>query len=117
MTFSKQDRLVLLNVFRPKPGMMEAFIEGQLGGLPRFGHVAGLVRSHLYRAHDDRDAILVSEWESEAAQRVFAETPAFHEHRARLQPLLDGASPGLYTLVYERNAVESPLHPTAASTS
>lgn len=104
MTSSKQDRLVLMNVFRPKPGMMEAFIEGQLEGLPGFGHVPGLIRSHLYRANDDRDAVLVSEWESEAAQRLFAESPAFHEHRARLQPLLDGASPAFYTLAYERNA-------------
>jgi heme-degrading monooxygenase HmoA len=63
-----------------------------------------LIRSHLYRANDDRDAVLVSEWASEAAQRLFAESPAFHAHRARLQPLLDGASPAFYTLAYVRNA-------------
>lgn len=107
MTSSKQGRLVLMNVFRPKSGMMEAFIEEQLKGLPGVGQIPGLIRSHLYPANDDRDAILVSEWDSEAAQRLFAETPAFHEHRARLQSLLDSASPAFYTLAYERSAVES----------
>jgi heme-degrading monooxygenase HmoA len=86
--------------------MMDAFIQGQLAGLPGLGHVPGLIRSHLYRANDDRDAILVSEWESEAAQRSFAETPAFHEHRAMLQTMIESASPAFYTLAYERNAVE-----------
>lgn len=107
MTSSKQGRLVQFNVFSPKPGMMEAFIERQLKGLPGFGRVQGLITSRLYRANDDRDAVLVSEWESEAAQRLFTETPAFHEHRKNLQPLLDSASPAFYRLVYERDAVEA----------
>lgn len=98
---------VQINVFRPKPGQMDAFIETQLRRLPVLGAVPGLLASRLYRANDERDAVLVSTWEDEAAQSSFLHTSAFQEQRSALRPLLDSASPGSYTLVYARGDTDA----------
>lgn len=105
-TTPTRGRLVQFNVFRPKPGMMDAFFQRQIKGLAGLGQIDGLISSRLYRANDDSDAILVSEWESEGAQHRFTETPGFHAHRQSLQPLLESASPAFYTLTYERGATK-----------
>ena len=102
MTAARLGQLVQINVFKTKTGMMDEFIQMQLKRLPQLGSVQGLLASRLYRANDDRDAILVSTWENEKAQSLFRESPAFHEQRAVLQPFLDSANPALYTLVHLR---------------
>jgi quinol monooxygenase YgiN len=115
MTTQTRGPVALINVFTPKPGMMDAFIAAQLDGLPALGQIAGSLSSRLYRAADDRNAILIGFFEDEDAQRRFAESAAFQAHRQRLLPLLEGASPGFYTLVYARGA--NPSHVGAPETA
>lgn len=88
-----------INVFTPKPGMMETFIQTQLAGLPSLGDIPGSKGSRLYRAQDDKAAILIAFFESKEAHARFSESPAFLQHRQNLLPLLEGTSPGYYTLV------------------
>ena len=102
--------LAHINIFTPKPGLMEEFIALQLKGLPALS-VPGSRGSRLYRAKDDRQAILIAYFENEAAHRRFMETPAFHQHRERLLPLLENTTPGYFTLAYSRDSAigEEPL--------
>jgi quinol monooxygenase YgiN len=107
MTTQAQPRLAHINIFTPKPGMMEQFIVAQLEGIPALGEIPGSLGSWFYRANDDQHAILIGIFESEASHRRFMETPAFQQHRERLRPLLDGAAPGYYTLVYSRDGASA----------
>jgi quinol monooxygenase YgiN len=105
MTTPQKPQLVHINIFTPKPGMMDEFIAAQLEGLPALGDTSGSFGSRLYRAGDDSNAILVALFEDEEAHRRFMETEAFHRHRDRLRPLLESTTPAYYTLVYVRDSV------------
>ncbi|HEY4081177.1 MAG TPA: antibiotic biosynthesis monooxygenase family protein [Burkholderiaceae bacterium] len=94
-----QHEFAHINIFTPKPGMMEAFIQTQIEGLPGLGDVPGLKGSRLYRASDDKAAIQLAFFESEEAHARFRASPAFLQHRDKLLPLLEGTSPGYYQLV------------------
>src|SRR5258708_12616027 len=81
-------QLAHINIFTPKPGMMDDFINAQLQGLPTFGEIPGSRGSLFYRAKDDSHVILISLFEDEAAHRRFMDTPALHHHpHPLLQPL------------------------------
>ena len=92
-----------INVFTPRPGLMEDFVIAHLEGLPGFGDVPGSRGSRLYRANDDRNLILISFFENEAAHTRFTETPAFQQHRTRLRPFLEGTAPNYYTLIHSED--------------
>jgi heme-degrading monooxygenase HmoA len=102
MPTQKPGQLAHINIFTPKPGRMDDFINAQLQGLPTLGDIPGSQGSLFYRANDDSHAILIALFEDEASHRRFMETPAFHRHRERLMPLLEGTRPGFYTLTYSR---------------
>jgi heme-degrading monooxygenase HmoA len=106
MTTTTQGQLAHINIFTPRPGMIDEFVATQLKGLPALGDIPGLLGSRLYRATDDRNLIAVALFESEEAHRRFMETPAFKQHRQHLLPLLEGTSPGYYTLIYARDNVQ-----------
>ncbi|HET7086053.1 MAG TPA: antibiotic biosynthesis monooxygenase family protein [Rhizomicrobium sp.] len=105
--------LAHINIFTPKPGLMEEFIAVQLKGLPALT-VPGSQGSRLYRAKDDKRAILIAFFEDEAAHRKFLETPAFQRHRERLLPLLENATPGYFTLAYSRDSAPEEMELSAA---
>ena len=91
-----------INIFTPKPGLLDEFIKAQLAGAARLGDVPGLTESRLYRAEDGLRAILVARLESAEAHRDFQNSEAFKEQRTRLLPLLAEAQPGFYRLIHER---------------
>ena len=98
--------LVAINVFTPKPGQLDAFIEAQAGGLRRMaGRIPGLRGGRLYRAADGSRAILLSVFESQAAFNQWIGSPEFAEHRDRITPFIEKAEPGRYELVYESGSV------------
>jgi quinol monooxygenase YgiN len=103
MPTQKPGQLAHINIFTPKPGMMDEFINAQLQGLPTLGDIPGSRGSLFYRARDDSHAILIGLFEDEASHRRFMETQAFQRHRERLMPLLEGTRPGFYTLTYFRD--------------
>ena len=100
--------LAHINIFTPKPGLMDEFIAVQRQVLPTLA-VPGLRGSQLYRAKDDQRAILVAFFEDEAAHRRFMESPDFQRHRERLLPLLENTTPGYFTLVYSRDSAPQEL--------
>lgn len=117
MTKLKPSQLAHINVFTPKPGLMDEFMAVQLRGLPALGEVAGSRGSWLFRACDDRDAVLVALFDEEASHQRFMQTPAFKEHRERLLPLLKSTGPAYYTLAYVGRGAEAPAAPAEAEAS
>ena len=106
MASQQADRLIQMNVFKPKRGRAGDFVAMQLDRLPRFGDVQGLLASRMYRAIDDSQVILVSEWDHEPSVRRFVESADFQVHRSRVRLLLESANPNFYTLVYERRGAQ-----------
>jgi heme-degrading monooxygenase HmoA len=101
-----QAPLVVINVFTPKPGQLDAFVEAQAGGLRRMaGHIPGLRGGRLYRAADGSRAILVSVFESEAQLSQWLGSPDFAAHRERITPLIEKSEAGRYELVYESGSI------------
>ncbi len=100
MTTSQKRPLIQINIFTPKPGMMDAFVAAQLQGLPSLGNAPGARGSQWYRANDDRNVVAVAYFDDEDALRRFTETAAFAKHRQRLLPLIEGTAPAFYTLIY-----------------
>lgn len=103
---STETPLVVVNVFTPKPGRMDAFVEAQAGGLRRLaGRIPGLRGGRLYRAADGSRAILLSVFESEAQLSQWIGSGEFAAHRERILPFIDKSEAGRYELVYESGSV------------
>lgn len=102
------EAVVTVNVFTPKPGKLDEFIEVQRTGLRRLiGDTppAGWRGGRLYRGKDGKTAVLVSVFDSEELQKRFMERSDFIEHRQRLAALVDRAEPRQYQLVHEAGQI------------
>ena len=99
----QKGQLAHINVFTPKPGMLDEFIATQLDGASTLGEIPGFRGSRLYRATDGSHAIQIAYFDDEGAHRRFMQTPEFQRQRQKLLPLLEGANPGFYTLVSVRD--------------
>jgi heme-degrading monooxygenase HmoA len=94
--------LVSISIFTPKPEHFGAFVDAQIESLPRLGSLSGSLGAQFYVAKNERHAILVSFFESEAILHDFQESDAFRAHRDKLQALLESSDNGFYTLAYAR---------------
>jgi quinol monooxygenase YgiN len=84
-----------------KPGKMDEFIEAQrdfASGL--MTKPSGLIGGRMYRSIDGKSAVLVSQFESESAQKEIRQSPAFKQHLDSLQSMVESASPSLYEEAY-----------------
>jgi heme-degrading monooxygenase HmoA len=105
------DRTVtVLNIFTPKPGWLDAFVEVQRTSLPRLArNIQGFRGSRLFRALDGTTAAMISVFDSpEDLQRWTASEP-FAAHRDKLSTMIERTAPGVYELVYEAGSIESPV--------
>lgn len=102
--------VAVLNVFTPKAGWLDAFIEVQRTSLPGLTRqIEGFRGSRLYRALDGRNAVLLTVFESAEDFQQFAASPSFAAHREKLSTMLESAAPGVYELVYEAGSIASPV--------
>jgi heme-degrading monooxygenase HmoA len=102
--------VTVLNIFTPKPGWLDAFVEVQRTSLPRLArNIQGFRGSRLFRAIDGTNAAMISVFDSpEDLKRWMASEP-FAAHRAKLATMIDGTAPGVYEVVYEAGSIESPV--------
>jgi heme-degrading monooxygenase HmoA len=103
---AERKRFVSINVFTPKAGKLDEFLNIQVEGLPslRKGFPASR-GGRLYRAEDGSKAVLLSVFDDAEAAHQFSTSDAFLAHRAKLAPLLERAEPTRYELVYEAGEV------------
>jgi heme-degrading monooxygenase HmoA len=108
-----QQSVTTINLFTPKPGKLDEFVEVQKAALSGFrGAVPGLQTSRFYRSPEAGTAVLISVFDTREHFERFRASELFAAHRERIAPLLAGASPGVYELVYRTTKVE---HEAAAA--
>lgn len=94
--------VVNISVITPKPECFAEFIDLQLAQHHALRNkVEGLIGGRLFRSREDRDVVLVTMFESEAAALRFSRDERFTSHMARVRPLLVRAVPGVYDVAYE----------------
>ncbi|MBC9247556.1 NAD(P)H-dependent oxidoreductase [Paracoccus sp. 11-3] len=89
------DAYTLVNVFTPKAGETDRFLEQQLKDTADMRATAaetGWLNNEIYRARDGKNVIVVTRFASAEAQAAWAETQAFAEHLERIGPLLEHVS-------------------------
>ena len=85
--------VVAINMFTPKPGQLDEFIRTQAAETVRLGDAArrmGWIGNRIYRTQDGRAAVVVTMFESAAAQNRWAASNLFAEHRRLIEPMLEG---------------------------
>jgi heme-degrading monooxygenase HmoA len=102
--------VTVLNIFTPKPGWLDAFVEVQRSSLPGLArNIQGFRGSRLFRAVDGTTAAMISVFDStEDLKRWMASEP-FATHRKKLSTMIDRTAPGIYEVVYEAGSIESPV--------
>ena len=105
------DRTVtVLNIFTPKPGWLDAFVEVQRTSLPRLArNIQGFRGSRLFRALDGTTAAMISVFDSPEDLKRWTASEPFAAHREKLSTMIERTAPGVYELVYEGGSIESPV--------
>ena len=97
-----REAVIVINVFTPKPGQMDAFIQTQAEGLAQLrNRIPGWRGTRLYRALDERTVAAVSTFASADEYHAWMASALFDEHRKKVAPLIERAGPQLYRLVHE----------------
>jgi quinol monooxygenase YgiN len=91
--------VTMINTLRVKPGQIDAFISLQRAFVDA-GCPAGLIGGRMYRDLKGSKTVLVSQFESAAAQAAIMQSAEFQAHIARLRDMVDSSSPDLYTEAY-----------------
>ncbi|WP_331000920.1 NAD(P)H-dependent oxidoreductase [Paracoccus denitrificans] len=88
----RSDAYTLVNVFTPKPGETDRFLDLQLretAALREGAAQKGWLGNEVYRARDGKWVIVVTRFADAGAQRGWAANPAFAAHLDRIGPLLE----------------------------
>jgi len=98
--------LVVVTVFTPKEGRLDALVETHVDGLRnRVGAIGGLRGGRLLRAADGSRAVLVSAFDSEADYRRWMASAEFAAHRERVRAHVERTEPGEFELVYQSGTI------------
>jgi heme-degrading monooxygenase HmoA len=99
--------VILINIFTPKPGCMDEFIETQTAFLKLSGdQVSGWRGSRLHRAIDDRTAAMVTIFNTVDDHKRWMETDMFKAHRVRIASLTDSVEGNYYQVICEAGVFE-----------
>jgi heme-degrading monooxygenase HmoA len=103
---TRNNSVVVINVFTPRPDALNDFIALQSAALPglRAG-ASGARGSRLYRAEDGGKVLMLSVFDTHEDFEKFTSGEAFAAHRAKMLPLLEKAEPGRYQLVFQAGEV------------
>lgn len=88
----RSDAYTLVNVFTPKPGQTDRFLDLQLRETAAMGADAarrGWLGNEVYRARDGARVVVVTRFADAEAQRGWAGSPGFAAHLDRIAPLLE----------------------------
>lgn len=97
--------VVLINIFTPKNGDLDAFVAAQLGEYERQRGVAsGWIGNTLCRAVDETTAVNVAVFRSLPDYRAWRDSKDFAEHLEIIRPFVESSRPGMYFPVYGSSA-------------
>ena len=101
-----QKPIQVINTFTVRAGMMDEFVRVQEEARPHLAREnPGLRGSRLYRALDGKTAVLIGVYDSADDNTRLQQSELFARHRARLQPLVESASPAVYEVAYQAGEV------------
>jgi heme-degrading monooxygenase HmoA len=93
--------VLLINLFTPKDGQENAFIEAQTGEYRRLlGKVEGWIGNRLGRSVDGKHLVNVAVFDSLANYNAWRESDLFTEHLDIIRPFVEKSSPGMYEILY-----------------
>ena len=94
--------VMLVNLFTPKPGMVDDFIAAQTGEYVRLnGQVEGWIGNRLGRAVDGSGQLVnVALFNSMENYNAWRESKLFADHLDIIRPYVEKSAPGMYELLY-----------------
>jgi heme-degrading monooxygenase HmoA len=94
--------VMLVNLFMPKAGMEQAFIDAQTGEYVRLkGQVAGWIGNRLGRAVDGSSQLVnVAMFDSMSNYNAWRKSQLFADHLKIIRPFVEKTAPGMYELLY-----------------
>ncbi len=94
--------VVLVNVFTPKPGQMDAFVAAQTGEYKRLlGKITGWIGNRLHRSLDGKLAVNYAIFESLDTYKAWRDSELFQEHIGIIAPFVERSEPGIYEILYQ----------------
>lgn len=94
--------VMLVNLFTPKPGMEQAFIDTQTAEYIRLkGKVEGWIGNRLGRSVDGSGQLVnVAMFNNLTNYNAWRESALFVEHVDIIRPFVEKSAPGMYELLY-----------------
>jgi heme-degrading monooxygenase HmoA len=93
--------VLLVNLFTPKAGMADAFVEAQTSEYVRLrGRVPGWVGNRLGRSVDGTHLVNVALFDTLASYDAWRESALFVEHLEVIRPFVERSAPGMYEVLY-----------------
>lgn len=94
--------VMLVNLFTPKPGMEQAFIDAQTAEYVRLkGKVEGWRGNRLGRAVDGSGQLVnVALFDSIETYNAWRDSALFAEHLDIIRPFVEKSAPGMYAVLY-----------------
>ncbi|MFH1805028.1 MAG: antibiotic biosynthesis monooxygenase family protein [Pseudomonadota bacterium] len=108
MTIAYQDdsNIVTVSHVIPKPGQFDTFIDIQRRFQERMaGKIPGLLGGRLLRAEDGKSLIIMARFENRDDLENWKKSDLFAGHLARVRPLIEPASPGLFQAIWRSGEV------------
>lgn len=95
-------QVLLVNLFTPKAGMVDAFIAAQTGEYVRLkGQVKGWIGNRLGRTVDGSGQLVnVALFDSMENYNAWRESKLFADHLDIIRPFVEKSAPGMYELIY-----------------
>jgi heme-degrading monooxygenase HmoA len=95
-------QVMLVNLFTPKPGMVDDFIAAQTGEYVRLkGQVKGWIGNRLGRAVDGSGQLVnVALFDSMENYNAWRDSKLFADHLDVIRPFVEKSAPGMYELLY-----------------
>lgn len=99
--------VMLVNLFTPRPGLTETFIEVQSEEYRRLsGRVKGYIGNRLGRAVDGSEQLVnVALFASLADYNAWRASGLFADHLEIIRPLIEQSSPGMYSIAYSAGSL------------
>ncbi len=93
---------MLVNLFTPKAGMEQAFIDAQTAEYVRLkGKVVGWIGNRLGRAVDNSGQLVnVALFDNMTNYNAWRQSELFAEHLEIIRPFIEKSAPGMYELLY-----------------
>jgi heme-degrading monooxygenase HmoA len=99
--------VLLVNLFTPKAGMSNAFIEAQTGEYVRLkGKVKGWIGNRLGRTVDGSGQLVnVALFDSMDNYNAWRSSQLFADHVDVIKPFVEKSAPGMYELLYSAGEI------------